>query len=113
MHLMFFETRVFTELYSGYLNDREYHLLQLSLLGNPEIGDVMPGTGGFRKMRWQDPKRGKGKRGGLRIIYYYFESDSQVWFFTIYDKNEITDLTDKEKKILKLAVQKELKARRK
>jgi len=47
----------------------------------------MPGTGGFRKCRWLDQRRGKGKRGGLRIIYYYFMRDAQIWLFTIYDKN--------------------------
>ena len=72
----------------------------------------MPGTGGFRKMQWEDPRRGKGKRGGLRIIYYYLSADHQIWFFTIYGKDEAADLSQDEKKALKQAVQAELAARR-
>jgi len=71
----------------------------------------MPGTGGFRKARWADPRRGKGRRGGLRIIYYYFASDQQIWLMTVYDKDEAADLTVKEKKALKDAIGCELKAR--
>lgn len=74
---------------------------------------MMPGTGGFRKVRWSDSRRGKGKRGGLRVIYYYLSTDSQIWFFTIYNKNEAVDLTTDEKKLLKQALEKELASRRK
>jgi len=87
--------------------------LQLVLLENPQMGDLMPGTGGFRKIRWKDPKRGKGKRGGLRVIYYHLATDHQIWFFTLYHKDEISDLTPEEKKRLKQAIQMELAARRK
>jgi len=73
----------------------------------------MPGTGGFRKLRWEDSRRGKGKRGGLRIIYYYLTADRQIWFFTLYDKNEAVDLSHEEKKELKKAIQAELALRRK
>jgi len=68
MKLVYFETPLFTRLLPEYLDDQEYRALQLALLDNPQIGDLMPGTGGFRKVRWKDPKRGKGKRGGLRMI---------------------------------------------
>lgn len=112
MKLVFFEAPLFTKLLSEYLDDKEYRALQLALLENPEMGDLMPGTGGFRKVRWQDPRRGKGKRGGLRVIYYHLAEDHQIWFFTLYDKNEVTDLTSEEKKLLKQAIQKELAARR-
>jgi len=112
MKLVFFETPLFTKLLPEYLDDKEYRALQLALLDNPEMGDLMPGTGGFRKVRWQDPRRGKGKRGGLRVIYYHLSTDYQIWFFTLYDKNEATDLTSDEKKLLKQAIQKELAARR-
>ncbi len=81
-------------------------------MDNPGRGEIMPGTGGFRKLRWRDPRRGKGKRGGLRVIYYYLTSDHQIWFVTIYDKDEMMDLTVEEKRILKRAVQTELAARR-
>ena len=112
MKLVFFETPLFTRLLPEYLDDQEYRALQLALLENPQKGDLMPGTGGFRKVRWQDPRRAKGKRGGLRVIYYYLTADHQIWFFTLYDKNEAIDLTTDEKKQLKQAIQKELAARR-
>ena len=65
----FIEAPTFTAIVAGYLEDDEYRALQLFLAGDPEAGDVMPGTGGFRKLRWADRRRGKGKRGGLRVIY--------------------------------------------
>jgi hypothetical protein len=71
----------------------------------------MPGTGGFRKLRWKDPRRGKGTRGGLRIIYYHFASDQQIWLMALYDKNEAADLTAQEKQALKRALERELAAR--
>jgi len=112
MNLVFFEAPVFTRLLPDYLCDEAYRALQGALLENPELGEVMPGTGGFRKERWEDARRGKGKRGGLRVIYYLLKADHQIWFFTLYDKNEATDLSSSEKKMLKVAIQAELKARR-
>jgi hypothetical protein len=73
----FIEAPAFTRYVAQYLDDDEYRLLQNRLAINPDLGDVMPGTGGFRKLRWADPRRGKGRRGGLRIIYYYFVADQQ------------------------------------
>ena len=109
--MVFIEAPAFTRYVSEYLDDEQYRVLQNELAKNPEAGDVMPGTGGFRKVRWADPRRGKGRRGGLRIIYYSFSSDQQIWLITLYDKNEAADLTPKEKKALKCAVEAELKAR--
>ena len=80
MLLVFFETPLFTRLLPDYLDDDGYRMLQEALLKNPEKGDVMPGTGGFRKLRWRDPRRGKGKRGGLRVIYYYLTADHTSGF---------------------------------
>jgi len=112
MKLVFLETPLFTRLLGDYLTDESYQQLQRALMENPERGDVMPGTGGFRKVRWEDVRRGKGKRGGLRVIYYYLTADHQIWFFTLYDKDEATDLTTEEKKALKKAIQAELEAKR-
>ena len=112
MKLVFLEAPVFTRLLGNYLTDESYRKLQRALLENPELGDVMPGTGGFRKIRWEDARRGKGKRGGLRVIYYYLTSDHPIWFFTLYDKDEAANLTADEKKVLKKAIQTELEARR-
>lgn len=67
----FIEAPLFTQHLGRYLDDEGFRMLQLLLVRNPEAGDVMANSGGFRKMRWQDPRRGKGKRGGLRIVYYY------------------------------------------
>ena len=112
MNLVFLEIPLFTRLLGDYLTDESYRELQGALMENPELGDVMPGTGGFRKVRWEDARRGKGKRGGLRVIYYYLTVDRQVWFFTLYDKDEAADLMAEEKKVLKKAMQAELEARR-
>lgn len=112
MKRVFFETPLFTRLLPDYLDDEAYSELQRTLVANPETGEIMPGTGGFRKMRWADPRRGKGKRGGLRVIYYYLTEDHQIWMFTIYDKDEVTDLTARQKQVLKQAIQAELQARR-
>src|SRR6266568_1632064 len=100
----FIEAPAFTRHLADYLSDDEYRALQAGLGTDPELGDLMPGTGGFRKMRWADVRRGKGRRGGLRIIYYYFKSDHQIWLMTAYDKDEASDLHAKEKKTLKTII---------
>ena len=107
----FVEAPAFTRHLSGYLNDDGYRELQTRLSDNPDLGDLMPGTGGFREMRWADVRRGKGQRGGLRIIYTYFPADRQIWLMTLYDKSEAVDLTEKEKKALKAAMATELRMR--
>lgn len=108
----FVETPSFTRHVADYLDDDAYSLLQNALVENPDCGDLMPGTGGFRKMRWADPRRGKGRRGGLRVIYYHFESYQQIWLMMAYDKNEMNDLSSDEKRALKAAVAAELHARK-
>jgi hypothetical protein len=112
IELVFLEPPLFTRLLGDYLSDESYRELRRALMENPELGDVMPGTGGFRKVRWEDARRGKGKRGGLRVIYYYLTADRQIWFFTLYDKDEAADLTAGAKKVLQKAIQAELEARR-
>jgi hypothetical protein len=107
----FIEAPAFTRHLPDYLIDDDYRKLQTRLGANPELGDLMPGTGGFRKLRWADARRGKGRRGGLRIIYYHFKSDRQIWLMTLYDKDEASDLTGKEKKALKASIENELAAR--
>lgn len=80
---------------------------------NPDAGDAIPSAGGLRKLRFADERRGKGKRGGLRVIYYWWDTGSQFWLFTIYDKDEVVDLTPAQRRELKEMIKKELKARRK
>jgi hypothetical protein len=107
----FIEAPTFTAMVADYLEDDEYRALQLFLAGDPEAGDVMPGTGGFRKLRWADRRRRKGKRGGLRVIYYYLSADAQIWLMTLYDKDEMADLSAAEKRALKTALEAELARR--
>ena len=107
----FIEAPLFTQLLPDYLNDDDYHGLQLFLTQDPDTGDVIPGTGGFRKLRWADRRRGKGTRGGLRVIYYHLVADIQIWFMTVYDKDEAVDLRADEKRALKAAIQWELAQR--
>ncbi len=66
----------------------------------------------MRKLRHADPRRGRGKRGGLRVIYYWWDGKRQFWLFTSYDKDEMDDLSPKEKKTLKDMLKRELESRR-
>ena len=105
------EAAIFTKLVQEYLTEDEYRALQTFLINSPESGDLIAGTGGFRKIRWGDSSRGKGKRGGTRIIYYYFDHDQQLWLVMIYNKNEMSDLTPSEKKVLKARIDHEKELR--
>ena len=107
----FIEASLFTQRVTDYLDDEEYQRLEAFLMENPEAGAIIPETGGFRKLRWRDPRRGKGKRGGLRVIYYYFLDDAQIWFVFLYDKAQADDLTPMEKKALRQAIAAEKVAR--
>ena len=78
----------------------------------PTAGDVIEGTGGLRKFRHADVRRGKGKRGGLRVIYYWCLGGDQFWLFTVYDKDEATDLTAAQRKALKHMLELELSHRK-
>jgi mRNA-degrading endonuclease RelE of RelBE toxin-antitoxin system len=84
--LTFVETKLFTSLVGGYLSDDEYGALQLSLAANPEAGEIVRGSGGVRKLRWSGS--GRGKRGGIRVIYYLRTTRGEVWMLTLYAKNE-------------------------
>ena len=97
--MVFIETALFTKYLQDYLNDDDYSNLQNFLIEQPNAGDLIQGTGGLRKLRWSLDN--KGKRGGIRIIYYWQVAEDQIYFFTLYAKNEISDLSDKEKKALK------------
>ena len=107
----FFESSAFSQCLADYLDDDSYRALQRHLSRQPESGDLIPGTGGFRKLRWRDPRRYKGSRGGLRVIYYYYSSDHQIWFATIYAKDEAADLSPREKKALRAVVDQENRKR--
>jgi hypothetical protein len=110
--LQFVEAPAFSRYRDDYLDDEGFRLLQLALAANPEEGDLIPGAGGIRKLRWRDSRRGKGKRGGLRIIYYCFLSDEEIWLLTLYGKDEALDLSKDEKTQLKRALEAERAARK-
>ncbi len=97
--MVFIETSLFTKNRSSYLNDEDYRSLQDYLIEQPEAGTLIQGTGGLRKLRWNMGT--KGKRGGIRIIYYFELKKSHIYLMTLYSKNEMTDLSAKEKKLLK------------
>lgn len=81
------------------------------MMKNPMAGDVIERTDGLRKLRHGDPRRGKGKRGGLRVIYYWWDGGSTFWLFTLYDKDEMADLSADEKKVLRGMLKAALEAR--
>lgn len=84
--LIFVETKLFTSLVDQYLSDDEYAALQQAMMASPDAGDVIRGSGGVRKLRWGLP--GRGKRGGIRVIYYLRRRQGEVWMLTLYAKNE-------------------------
>jgi mRNA-degrading endonuclease RelE of RelBE toxin-antitoxin system len=84
--MVFIETSTFTKLIVSYLTDDEYLGLQRFLLAHPDAGQVIRGSGGVRKLRWALP--GKGKSGGIRIIYYWKRQESEIWMLTVYSKSE-------------------------
>lgn len=109
---VFVELPPFEHYRADYLDDDAFRRLQQLLMLNPEAGALVPGTGGLRKLRFADERRGKGKRGGLRVIYYWWDKGSQFWLFTIYDKEEMSDLTKEQREMLKQMIKDELEERR-
>ncbi len=92
------ETPIFTRKIKDVLSDDEYGKLQWALVTNPEAGAVIPGSGGLRKLRWAIS--GRGKRGGLRVIYYWYTQDEKIYMLFPYKKSEQEDLTNEQMKIL-------------
>lgn len=111
MNALFKELPAFERVRSDYLDDDGFRSLQELLIKNPQAGVVIQGTGGLRKLRYSDPRRNKGKRGGLRIIYYWWLQGQQFWLFTLFDKDEAADLTTHERKVLKQLLLRELEER--
>jgi mRNA-degrading endonuclease RelE of RelBE toxin-antitoxin system len=97
--MIFIETPIFTDDLLRLLSDEEYAEFQAFLALNPTSGDVIQQTGGLRKIRWAS--KGKGKRGGVRVIYYYLMANSQIRLLLIYQKGIQDNLTDAQKKILR------------
>ncbi|MGH7014821.1 MAG: type II toxin-antitoxin system RelE/ParE family toxin [Stellaceae bacterium] len=91
---------------AGLTEDERTELVDF-LAANPEKGDLMPGTGGLRKLRWR--KGGRGKRSGYRAIYYFFSDDMPIYLMAIYAKNQRTDLSPEQRRQLS-ALAEDLKA---
>ena len=96
---IFVESKIFEKYRDDYLSDEEFRLFQAELMSNPKQWDVIQGTGGLRKLRVAS--KGKGKRGGSRVIYYFFDQKRCFYLLTIYGKSEMSDLTADQKNQLK------------
>ena len=107
MIVRFVETPIFTREVTELLSDEEYRGLQLALLFRPEQGPVIPKGGGLRKIRWR--KSGSGKRGGLRMIYFWDKDSDTIYMLFVYQKNEQEDLTPNQLRVLRKLVREELK----
>jgi hypothetical protein len=101
MRKTFIELAEFTAWVRSYLTDDSLDAIQRELLSDPQRGDVIPGCGGLRKLRVADPRRGKGKRGGARVIYLHVVEADVIYLMDIYGKDEREDLTADQKRILK------------
>ena len=105
MNKIFIETLEFSEWVMMYLSDGDLAAVQGELMADPARGDVMQGCGGLRKLRIADPRRGKGRRGGARVIYLHIEERDQIHLITVYSKNQKDDLTAEDKKLYRQLVQ--------
>jgi hypothetical protein len=101
----FIETSFFTRHITDLLDDTDYAALQRVLLLNPSLGDIIPGSGGIRKLRWA--AKGHGKSGGARVIYYWAVSAETILMLYAFPKNVKADLTKDEIKKLRRIVEEE------
>ncbi|MDQ8155223.1 MAG: type II toxin-antitoxin system RelE/ParE family toxin [Gemmatimonadota bacterium] len=101
-HMQLLETTVFTRQVQAVLSDESYRLLQLVLLLRPDAGALIPGSAGLRKLRWAAP--GRGKRGGVRVVYYWQARRYQIVFLYLYPKNARSTLSAAQLKALRAAV---------
>ncbi len=101
-----YETSVFTKQITGLISDEDYRDLQRVLVVNPLAGALIKNSGGLRKLRWRIA--GKGKSGGIRVIYYYVTADSKIFMLAAYEKSKKDDLTQKQLTSLRKLVMEEL-----
>jgi mRNA-degrading endonuclease RelE of RelBE toxin-antitoxin system len=104
--MIFVETRVFSRQRQEHLEEEQFRALQDHLLENPWAGARIPGTGGLRKLRWATQRR--GKRGGVRVIYFFVEARSVILLLLMYPKNVQDDLTAEQERMLQGLVRTEL-----
>jgi mRNA-degrading endonuclease RelE of RelBE toxin-antitoxin system len=107
--MIFVESPAFARRREEHLDDEAFRALQAALVDNPEVGDRVPGTRGLRKVRWAGS--GRGKRGGVRVIYFALTSRSVIFLLLLYAKNEQEDLTPDQARLLRAVVEVELEAR--
>jgi hypothetical protein len=105
MRKVFIESGEFTAWVRSYLTDDDLAAMQRTLLAEPELGEVIPSCGGLRKLRLGDPKRGKGKRGGARVVYLHIAAMDQIYLVTVYGKDQKDDLSAEDKKLYRQLVQ--------
>lgn len=103
--VVFIETKAFTARVRRLLSDETYRELQRYLAGTPDAGSVIPGTGGLRKIRWSAGDR--GKRGGVRIVYYWHPATATILMLFVFAKNERDDLSPAQKATLRKIVEAE------
>ena len=101
--MVFVETPIFTKRVLNLLDDESYAALQTHLAKHPEAGDVIRGGGGLRKIRWA--AKGHGKRGGVRVIYYWWTGKDLISMLFLYPKNEMDDLSAEQLKLLRRALE--------
>lgn len=111
MKAVFVELPPFARHRAEYLDDAAFKALQQTLMANPVAGDAIKDAGGLRKIRCADVRRGKGKRSGLRIIYFWWAAKAQCWLFTLYGKDQADDLTPRQRNQLAQLPAHELKSR--
>jgi hypothetical protein len=99
------ETSIFSRQVQALFSDDEYRQLQMTLVLHPDKGSVIPGSGGLRKTRWA--LAGRGKRGGVRIIYYWVVVQDKILMLFMYAKNEQDDLTPEQLKVLLKLIEEE------
>ena len=101
--MIIIETPIFTGKIEAILSDEEYRLLQIQLINKPDSGKIIRGSGGLRKLRWS--AGGHGKRGGIRVIYYWFVSQDTLLLLFAYSRSEQGELTPEQLKQLKRVVE--------
>ena len=105
--MLIVETSIFTRLIRDLLPDEEYRRLQLALVLRPDQGALIRGASGLRKIRWNQP--GRGKSGGLRIFYYWDKQAERIYMIYAIEKTRQEDLSAQQAKALGRLVREELK----
>ena len=101
--MVFVETPTFTKRVLEFLDDEQYSALQMKLARQPDAGPLIPGSGGMRKIRWA--AGGRGKRGGVRLIYYWWVARDRISMLLVYPKNEQDNLSADQVKQLRRALE--------